>query len=63
MEDFRNDPILRHTYFGSRRIINDVEKISDFMKSNVIYLDAIKNEVLKDADGNDIGIKHEALVT
>ena len=58
----RNDPILRHAYWGTRRIIDDIETISKFIQSNVISFDAMKNEVLKDANGNDVGIKHEALL-
>lgn len=57
----RSDPVLAHEYWGTKRIISDIEKISQFTKSNVIYLDAVNNSIMIDNDGNDIGIVHTAL--
>ena len=57
----RNDPVLAHDYWGTRKIIADLSKISIFTGSKTIVLDAKENVVLKDSAGNDIGIVHEAL--
>ena len=58
----RDSPILTHEYWGTGRIVSDIEKISKFTKSNVIRLDAERNPVMTDMDGNDVGIVHEALL-
>ena len=58
----RNDPVLAHDYWGTKKIIADLAKISIFTGSKTIILDAKENTVLKDGAGNDVGILHEALL-
>ena len=58
----RDDPVLAHDYWGTKRVISDIEQISQFTKSKIIYLDARRNTIMTDKDGNDVGILHEALL-